>query len=55
MRAIKPIILETAHPVKFPESVEKITRETIPYPSQVEKIMGKVKKGNPTASRLFIH
>jgi len=41
---LKAIVLETAHPVKFPESVEKITGETIVYPSQVEKIMGKVKK-----------
>lgn len=43
----KGIILETAHPVKFPESVEKLTGEPIPWPEQVEKIRQKTKKSIP--------
>ncbi len=40
----KGIFLETAHPVKFPESVERATGISIIYPLQVEKIMGREKK-----------
>jgi threonine synthase len=40
----KGMILETAHPVKFPGSVEKIIGRTLEYPPQVEKIRNKVKK-----------
>jgi threonine synthase len=40
----KGILLETAHPVKFPESVEKAILTTIKYPLQVEKIMGLEKR-----------
>ena len=39
----KGIFLETAHPVKFPESVEKATGTRIPFPPQVEKIINKKK------------
>jgi threonine synthase len=40
----KGIILETAHPVKFPDSVEKATGVSINYPLQVEKIMSREKR-----------
>jgi threonine synthase len=40
----KGIFLETAHPVKFPESVESITGQTIPLPEQVAHIMKLDKK-----------
>ncbi len=40
----KGIFLETAHPVKFPESVEKITGKPIPVPQHVEKIIQGKKK-----------
>ncbi|HEX5667279.1 MAG TPA: threonine synthase [Chitinophagaceae bacterium] len=40
----KGMILETAHPVKFPGSVEKIIGRTLEYPPQVEKIRNKEKK-----------
>lgn len=40
----KGIILETAHPVKFPASVESILGHSLPYPPQVEKIRNKPKK-----------
>ena len=39
----KGIFLETAHPVKFPEAVEKITGEKITIPSSIASIMGKEK------------
>jgi threonine synthase len=39
----KGMILETAHPVKFPGSVEKIIGHNLDYPSQVEKIRNKKK------------
>ncbi len=39
----KGIVLETAHPVKFPESVEKATGNPVKYPLQVEKIMHREK------------
>jgi threonine synthase len=40
----KGIFLETAHPVKFPDSVESITLQTIPLPEQVAHIMQLEKK-----------
>jgi threonine synthase len=40
----KGIILETAHPVKFPESVEKHTGESIAWPEQVERIRHKTRR-----------
>lgn len=40
----KGIILETAHPVKFPASVEKIIGQSIPLPPQAEKLMGRKKE-----------
>jgi threonine synthase len=40
----KGMILETAHPVKFPGSVEKIIGHSLAYPPQVEKIRNKEKK-----------
>jgi threonine synthase len=46
----KGIILETAHPVKFPESVEKASGISINYPLQVEKIMGREKKSTVVSS-----
>jgi threonine synthase len=36
--------LETAHPLKFPESVERITGQTIPVPEQVRQVMQGEKK-----------
>ncbi len=40
----KGIFLETAHPVKFPESVERITGQPIPIPEAVSAIMQQEKK-----------
>ena len=40
----KGFILETAHPVKFPESVERITGQKIPVPEHVKPIMLAEKK-----------
>lgn len=40
----KGIFLETAHPVKFPESVERITGQTVPLPAEVGSIMQLEKK-----------
>ncbi len=40
----KGMILETAHPVKFPDSVEKAIGRRLEYPEQVEKIRHKEKK-----------
>lgn len=40
----KGIILETAHPVKFPGSVEKIIGRSLDYPPQVERIRHREKK-----------
>lgn len=37
----KGILLETAHPVKFPSSVEKVTGTSIAFPEQVERIRNK--------------
>jgi len=41
---LKGIFLETAHPVKFPESVERITGQPIPLPEVVASIMHLEKK-----------
>ncbi len=40
----KGIFLETAHPVKFPDSVESIIGKTIPVPEQVAHIMNQEKR-----------
>lgn len=40
----KGFILETAHPVKFPESVEKVIGERIPIPASLDDLMSKEKK-----------
>jgi threonine synthase len=40
----KGFFLETAHPVKFPDSVEEITQQPIKMPASVENIMSKKKK-----------
>lgn len=40
----KGIFLETAHPVKFPESVERITGQPIPLPQEITVIMHQEKK-----------
>ncbi len=40
----KGIFLETAHPVKFPEAVEKITGKSIVVPSSLTEIMTREKK-----------
>jgi threonine synthase len=40
----KGIFLETAHPVKFPDAVEKITRKKIELPLSIENIMTQAKK-----------
>ena len=39
----KGIFLETAHPVKFPEAVERITNEKMPVPPGIAEIMDKEK------------
>lgn len=40
----KGIFLETAHPVKFPEAVEKVTGKKIPVPLSLQGIMNDAKK-----------
>lgn len=40
----KGIFLETAHPVKFPEAVERITGEPVALPDTVKEIMNREKK-----------
>ena len=40
----KGIFLETAHPVKFPESVESATGSSIPVPSSVQQIIDRPKQ-----------
>ena len=42
--APKGIFLETAHPVKFYDTVEPIIGETIPLPASVQAILGKQKQ-----------
>jgi len=39
----KGLFLETAHPVKFPEAVERITNEKIPVPPAIAGIMDREK------------
>jgi len=39
----KGIFLETAHPVKFPESVEAITGKPIPVPDHVLPLLARPK------------
>lgn len=41
------VFLETAHPVKFPETVEAIINTTIPIPDRVKEIMDKEKLSVP--------
>ena len=38
------IFLETAHPVKFPDTVEEATNTKIPFPESVKYLQGKEKK-----------
>lgn len=40
----KGIFLETAHPVKFPDTVEETTNKKIPFPESVQYLKGKEKK-----------
>lgn len=40
----KGYILETAHPVKFPDAVEEVTGKKIEYPSSVQGLLGQEKK-----------
>jgi threonine synthase len=40
----KGIFLETAHPVKFPEAVEKATGQSIEVPSSLANLMQKEKQ-----------
>ena len=42
----KGIVLATAHPVKFLETVESATNTIIPIPPEVKKIMNKEKRAN---------
>jgi threonine synthase len=43
----KGYFLETAHPVKFPESVEKATGQSIEIPPHVKPIMEGIKQSTP--------
>ena len=40
----KGLFLETAHPVKFPEAVERITKQQIPIPDSLQPMMQKEKQ-----------
>lgn len=40
----KGYLLETAHPVKFPDAVEEVTGEKIQYPESVQGLLGQEKK-----------
>lgn len=40
----KGFFLETAHPVKFPEAIEKVTGQKIPTPESVQHLFGKQKE-----------
>jgi threonine synthase len=40
----KGIVLETAHPVKFPESIEEVLNIQVPVPESIAGIMNKEKK-----------
>lgn len=48
--ASKGYFLETAHPLKFPESVERITKQSIPVPEQVVQVLKGEKKSTRTGS-----
>ena len=51
----KGIFLETAHPVKFPEAVEKITGKKIEVPASISSIMNLEKKSiNIKANYIFL-
>ncbi|BAV08529.1 threonine synthase [Filimonas lacunae] len=41
---LKGFFLETAHPVKFPEAIEKVTGEKIPLPESVSYLLDKQKE-----------
>jgi len=42
--ALRGIILETAHPVKFPDTVEKAINKTVEIPEQVRYLLNQQKK-----------
>jgi threonine synthase len=46
----KGFILETAHPVKFPDTVEEVTGTTIKIPECVQYLLSKTKKSIPLTS-----
>jgi threonine synthase len=43
----KGYLLETAHPVKFPDAVEEATEKKIEYPGSVQSLLQKEKKSIP--------
>ena len=43
----KGIVLETAHPVKFPDVVEEITGKAIPIPTAAQHLFSKQKSSIP--------
>jgi len=43
------MLLATAHPVKFPEVVERLTGQPIPLPEAVRHLQGRVKRSVPLA------
>ena len=43
-KGLKGIFLETAHPLKFPETVEAITGEAIPIPQAVQYLFERKKE-----------
>ncbi len=47
------IFLETAHPVKFPDTVEKFTGESCAIPEPLKELFGKKKNSVPNGTRLF--
>jgi threonine synthase len=51
---LKGIFLETAHPVKFPESIEQITGKEIPLPNQVKELMRGKKRSTSIEPRYEI-
>ncbi len=44
------VFLETAHPIKFPETVEPTLGITLPYPEQIRAVLGKEKVKTPIAT-----
>lgn len=44
------VFLETAHPIKFPETVEPALGITLPYPDQIRSVLGKEKIRTKIAS-----